>query len=400
MRALPAANNENFVLPSKQSVHQRHKSTGNLRGQVHPAPSTAPLQVVARRAVFADKSNTTRANIPYNDSKMSTAKFQVSKAKENSGNSCLPQKDAFKRPAQRPSSKGASLLPSSTNGDYIMPLASVESQAPPASTKPTLTNRAAAFVYNDKSRPATSDSGFVNTTQENHSNASFTRKPRHHQSQPALKSTQQKQQKAISILDTEIKNLVNWEPLTAEKSASEDEVTESPYLDAVEELSPEQFPVLPSSRHEATLPVHLADQEFQYNPSAQDLDYRELCAVSAADLLDHSDHEDEDFYDPDQGYTTAHSYRSGGDTRLPDVGELTEAEPEPSMTVTVMDVPKFSEQALDEIEAAREHVEKHRSAEEVEDELWDISMVAEYGDEIFEYMKEMEVSTYGRCGVE
>lgn len=406
MRA-SVANNENLML-SKQLLHQRHKSAGNLRGQAPTVASMGQIQEATKRTVFADKSNTARTNIPYNESKMSSAKFpnakfQVYKAKDTSGSGYAPQKDAFKRPAQRPpSSKGGSLLPSVTSSDYDISLITcdVEPQAPQASVKLASSNKASTFVYNDNHniRPWTSgsdiiDANQVGSAQEKQSFASFSRKPRHHQSQPALKSAQQKQQKIDSLLDAEIKNLANWEPLTAEKGTSEDEIAESLYLDAVEELSPEQFPNLQPGSSESALSVREPEQP--YHPSDQDLDYQELCVVSAADLLDHSEHEDEDFYDPEQGYTTVHSYLSGVDTRLPDVADLTEVEPEPSMTVTVMDVPRFSEQALDEIEAAREHVEKHRLPEEVEDELWDISMVAEYGDEIFEYMREMEVSFHG-----
>lgn len=47
-----------------------------------------------------------------------------------------------------------------------------------------------------------------------------------------------------------------------------------------------------------------------------------------------------------------------------------------------------------EIAAATELVESSRTQEEIEDEAWDTSMVAEYGDEIFAYMRELEVSPH------
>ena len=87
--------------------------------------------------------------------------------------------------------------------------------------------------------------------------------------------------------------------------------------------------------------------------------------------------EEEEVYD-DQGYTTAHSYRSRGDNTT---GGAT----------TVL-FPKITNKAKKELEAAKEIVENARSAEDIEDELWDTSMVAEYGDEIFTYMRELEVS--------
>lgn len=79
----------------------------------------------------------------------------------------------------------------------------------------------------------------------------------------------------------------------------------------------------------------------------------------------------------DDGYTTARSYRSRGDNTT---GGAT----------TVL-FPKFTSQAKREIAEAQEIVEATRSAEDIEDDYWDTSMVAEYSEEIFSYMKEQEV---------
>ena len=58
---------------------------------------------------------------------------------------------------------------------------------------------------------------------------------------------------------------------------------------------------------------------------------------------------------------------------------------------TVVLCPKHTEQTLREIEEARQVVESTRTPEDIEDDQWDTSMVAEYGDEIFEYMRTLEV---------
>ena len=44
-----------------------------------------------------------------------------------------------------------------------------------------------------------------------------------------------------------------------------------------------------------------------------------------------------------------------------------------------------------ELEEAKLEVQRTRTFEEIEEETWDVSMVAEYGDEIFDYMRELEV---------
>jgi G2/mitotic-specific cyclin 3/4 len=86
--------------------------------------------------------------------------------------------------------------------------------------------------------------------------------------------------------------------------------------------------------------------------------------------------EEEEVYD-EQGYTTAHSYRSRGDNTT---GGAT----------TVL-FPKVTNKVKQELAAAKELVDSQRTQEEIEDEAWDTSMVAEYGDEIFSYMRELEV---------
>ena len=87
--------------------------------------------------------------------------------------------------------------------------------------------------------------------------------------------------------------------------------------------------------------------------------------------------DDVDFYD-DQAYTTAHSFRSLGDNTTG------------ALTTVVM--PKMTAKIKMELEVARAVVEEAAISEEVDDEAWDISMVAEYGDDINNYMRELEVS--------
>ena len=91
--------------------------------------------------------------------------------------------------------------------------------------------------------------------------------------------------------------------------------------------------------------------------------------------------EEEDENEEDDGYTTARSGRSrGGDNTT---GGAT----------TVL-FPQYSQQVRRELALAKHIVESTRSAEEIEDEYLDTSMVAEYNDDIFTYMKEQEVSRY------
>lgn len=88
--------------------------------------------------------------------------------------------------------------------------------------------------------------------------------------------------------------------------------------------------------------------------------------------------DDEELYE-DLGYTTVHSYKSYADNTL---------------GATTLLVPKRNPKMLRELEEARVYVEKNRPTEEIDDEEWDITMVAEYGEEIFAYMRDLEVSVW------
>lgn len=87
--------------------------------------------------------------------------------------------------------------------------------------------------------------------------------------------------------------------------------------------------------------------------------------------------EEEDDNDEDDGYATARSYRSRGDNTT---GGAT----------TVL-FPKYNSKVRRELAIAKQIVESSRTSDEIDDDMWDTSMVAEYGDEIFEYMRSMEV---------
>ncbi|KIV87454.1 hypothetical protein PV11_02998 [Exophiala sideris] len=88
------------------------------------------------------------------------------------------------------------------------------------------------------------------------------------------------------------------------------------------------------------------------------------------------DEEDEESYE-EEGYVTARSFRSRGDNTT---GGATAAL-----------FPEVNQRVRKDLAAAKALVENTRSQEEVEDEIYDTSMVAEYGEEIFDYMKNLEM---------
>lgn len=98
--------------------------------------------------------------------------------------------------------------------------------------------------------------------------------------------------------------------------------------------------------------------------------------VGPSEPEEYWDDEEEENYE-DDGYATARSYRSRGDNTT---GGAT----------TVL-FPKYTHKVKRELAIAEQVVKSSQTAEEVEDEFLDTSMVAEYGEDIFQYLREMEV---------
>lgn len=81
-------------------------------------------------------------------------------------------------------------------------------------------------------------------------------------------------------------------------------------------------------------------------------------------------------FEEDEGYTTSYSFRSRDNT---------------TGFITTVLYPKFSEEVRKEIESAAEVVAATTNEAEAEEEAWDITMVAEYSEEIFQHLREVEV---------
>jgi G2/mitotic-specific cyclin 3/4 len=79
----------------------------------------------------------------------------------------------------------------------------------------------------------------------------------------------------------------------------------------------------------------------------------------------------------EEGFVTARSFRSKGENT--------------TGGVTTVLFPQITARSRRELTAATIYVEANRSIDDVEDEKYDTSMVAEYGEEIFQYMRTMEV---------
>ncbi|KZL84372.1 cyclin domain-containing protein [Colletotrichum incanum] len=360
--------NENIIPSKHDSLHQRHKSTGNLMSR-----NGGGLQAAAKRTAFGDVSNTAKnlSALPTDQlpGKGKGAEFVYNK--ENAVNG----KDGFSRPAQR------ATAPSNKNGpvaaEWKQPRTSVRNDSQ-TQNKQIAKRASAAQLY--ESRP--SKSKYVAQDPIAPTESASSKQPRHHKSQPQLKKEPaahvlRRTQSKLSTTSTHPSAAAEaWKPM--------DDVTEAAYEDAVEHIGDEQYHgpyhrrSLDATDEESELQKAIALLEGNAEKHSMEQLAESVGAPTLSEPEEYWDEEDEEeeLYD-DQGYTTAHSYRSRGDLTT---GGAT----------TVL-APKITDKVEQELETARAIVESTRTQEEVDDEVWDVCMVAEYGDDIFEYMRELEM---------
>lgn len=337
-----------------------HKSKNNSAVPSHHQNiNGAGFKGQSKRSAFGDLSNTAghlvKHNIPTNGfakhavpKPTATAKM-VSYKDENKENSVKNGKsnDSFLRPAQRPS---VSLKPSSTANGFPV---HNDYRGQPV-LKPTVAKRA-TLVYNDDHQQKPQSLS------------------RQYRSQPHLKSVE-----APVLRRTQSKHQI----LEEIRDAAHEELYEEPYEDALEELPREESSYVPSQMAPVGLPgstgppITVDMKPLQPVPTASSM-HPMPSAPSIPEPEEYWDEEDdEDLYD-EQGYTTAHSYKSYADI---------------TTGATALLVPKVTSKIQKELEEARHFVESTRPQEDIDEEEWDVSMVAEYGEEIFQYMGELEVS--------
>ncbi|KAF3064892.1 G2/mitotic-specific cyclin-4 [Daldinia childiae] len=368
--ALSSRNDENLPPMANKTIHQRHKSTSNLMNamstaasfsklavkpnvqsdldaRAKPAPTNSYVPVIKHPNVFPGPINTDQENRNHNASK-----------------------DAFLRPAQR---LPKSLVPSASMNQ----LQSAANEPAPISKQQLqqhpIKKRGQPFKVFSDTQPEKEQ-----PTLEKVNRAAITIK---YSTQPQVEAKDwipvasgkvlPEGRHQGSHLENPKKDVQNSNLPIAGRS---EEVTEPVYLDAVEELPSNTYSVAKPEKEVGWKPDDLPAVTGQ----AMYPHYDERFASSAFPLrrytADVSDDDEEDYYD-DQGYTTAHSGRDNT------TGGIT----------TIMVPPKLTKKGAAEIAAAKDIVEKKVSSDVQDDEDWDISMVTEYGEDIFNYMKEMEI---------
>ncbi|EHK99444.1 putative G2/mitotic-specific cyclin-4 [Glarea lozoyensis 74030] len=375
IRPLRLQGDENAApVTTKQTLHSRHKSTGTLSNML----AVGGLKAAAKRTAFGDVSNTVKSIAVHDDSSAGGKQGKVELVKPVAH----PEKPAaLLRPAQR--SLNVVAAKGITNVAILQPepiLAPIPTKAPlgesrahaPPPAKRTLSKKS-TIIYKDseaeaKPRPATSHI----PKQESALSAPVhkTHEPRHHKSQPQLNSEQP------ALRHDQSKPTFNDVPDSYAGIITSDPL----YEDAEEEVdinsgeSNEKYVELAEQKHEHE---SVYETSAPLNDGADRL-HRQLPAPPHLQEPEEYWEDEEEMYD-EQGYTTAHSFKSRGDNTTG------------GATTGAILLPKVTARSKKEIAAAAELVEGSRTQEDIEDEAWDTSMVAEYGDEIFAYMRELEI---------
>ncbi|XXH00094.1 hypothetical protein Hte_006436 [Hypoxylon texense] len=367
--------NENLPPVTGKTLHQRHKSTGNLLSTI-PSQTNIPVKRNGLNDPKAGLKPAVFHNPPMAAKTAGISGGAVVAAQENRS---AVSKDAFLQPAQRPPK---ALIPAASMNN-IRSVA--QDMLPKPLSKHATKRNAPIAVYND-SQPATTQSS-VNMSAPAFTSTTTTHSTGFQHREQGWVTVESQQAQLVPQHEPN-DNLHNATSQAVESSLThraEEDVTEALYLDAMEDLPNSVYPDLVSEKPDtwdpmargwdsglSRSPASVEGQGVEIKPS--DLQAPRPSSVPIDDQADLSDYEDDDY--DDQGYTTAHSVRDNT------TGGVT----------TVLVPPKLTKKGVAEIAAAKEIVENRRTGEDPDDdESWDISMVIEYGEEIFQYMKEVEM---------
>ncbi|KAL5355783.1 cyclin-like protein [Aspergillus floccosus] len=332
--------NAPFPLATGKTVHQRNKSTPALSTMYQTG--TTKING-SRRAAFGDVSNTTNSVQGSRDDAALAVK-KSSKALEKPAALIVERKaSALSQPAHRPmSTSGVKGLLNTTTQKPLEQFGKTVGLQQTANTRKHIIKR--GTVFKDSLEPLTEKSEIP--------------------SKEIIELKEENNEGHLPASSSAPSQLDNLQEAIAPSKASIDLVSKVPDNSETEEENEV------SKTEEDDCHV----QDAKERVKTQDLVHDHLPATSEPEeYWDDEEDENED----DDGYNTARSYRSRGDNTT-------------GGTTAVL-FPKFTQKVKRELALAKQIVEATRTVEDIEDEFWDTSMVADYSDDIFEYMKEQEI---------
>ena len=366
------------------------------------------LKAAAKRTAFGDVSNTANTLRPSKDDSVLNGKTGYDVTEKSILLQEQKKPTALLRPAQRPLNvsglKGMLSHATNSNNTVASKQPLVETQpATLANTRKALTKRNTTIFkdsaplpveqpVNDLSKALPSTSSLapvhrdlVPRSQEIHLGLSTEPQPAPSTTQNNLDTTAYD---ACHVLSNPIETSDGTAPLRSDGVYIDDngEVVVCNYTDETDHV--ENRAPIPVDGHVVSAVDNKVLEQINAGVTRDALSERQEIGVTTKHALpplsepeEYWDDEEEtvENYD-DEGSTIARSLKSRGDNT--------------TGGATTILFPKVNLKVKKEIAAAKELVEGTRTAEDIEDETWDTSMVAEYGEEIFDYMRELEVSAH------
>ena len=407
-RTLRAVYGDENVIPTvgpQKTLHQRNKSSPAL-SEIHHAGG---LKLAAKRTAFGDVSNVANALRPSKDDSAISAKGEFSGLEKPISTQQDKKAPSFLRPAQRPLSVSGlkGLLSNAANSTNLPSVKqpsvdiqqSLQQSSQAANTRKLGTKKSTAVFKDAVAVPP------QKPVAEAQKPLPFPAPiaPVHRELQP-----RQQPKEPNDSLETQLKpqstdsNQVDQgaeQPMasvTATQASSEEPAvlrSDGIYINEHGKVqfygledSIEHVEVLPPNEKALPLPVEVPNPNRRtsqdqvvdtYLAKSRPEAHHRPTLIPVSEPEEYWDDEGEENYD-EEGYATARSFKSRGENTT---GGAT----------TVL-FPKVNQRTRKEIAAAKELIEGSKTVEELEDEAWDTTMVAEYGEEIFQYMKDLEVS--------
>lgn len=405
MRNLRVRADENLppFIPGEKTIHQRNKSSPALTS----THVTAGLKAPAKRSAFGDVSNTAHGARSTKDDGAMPLKQSV-QVNDKAMPVMANKKTTFLKQASRPYSvSNLRGLLTGTNGtvntDIPTKSVSIETNAL-ANSRKTLIKRTATTVFKDVTLPVVQESAAKPSTdsQSIATSTSLTKPLPLPEVSFTAHATDATQLGPVPVSDASVDDAEKWsvQPSTASSEVGDSAALRSDgiYIDvkgSVQVYQKEQSEPVHDKQTalHASKPTHTSSTRAETHSSSGSVVLPVSYAFVASTISDgqpppraepeeYWEEEEDENYD-EEGYVTARSFRSRGENTT---GGAT----------TVL-FPQVNQKIKKEIEAAKQLVEAERTPEEIEDECFDTSMVAEYGDEIFDYMRDLEVRKCRHC---
>ncbi|RKF63304.1 G2/mitotic-specific cyclin S13-6 [Erysiphe neolycopersici] len=357
IRSMRAHKDENCAptLYNKQYLHLQQKSANSMA-----TLGVGGLKATAKRTVFGDVSNTAKNLSNSNDDFRRThGDFKGNELKEKPS-TLKPVKKHFAVAATK-ISKSNSKLSSEINDHVSISKAALPHSHVPLRRTSSMRNTSVYKDLDTKNKNCAHNQSYrFDSTQSTAP------------SQYGSRSHQKESQACSALIQSGYDQNSLYVPDPSKKNPDSRDTVEEHYVKQVVP-SNEVFHTARKKQSEETICVEMNQIDSDGDLVQDQVDLP--CLPSLMSESESEDEEEESYYD--QGHLTVNSYRSCGDNT--------------TNGVTTTLYPKVTNKVKQELESAKKFTEEARTIEDIGDEIWDTSMVAEYSDEIFAYMRELEI---------